>query len=76
MDSFGNVIGRVIAEIITLIEGTLSHYVDITSVGGNITNVSLSAGGELFCLNWANLMTSFAGAMNAMMTVLWNTNSA
>jgi hypothetical protein len=73
MESFGNVLARVIAEIITLIEGTLSHYVDITTVGGNMTNVSLSSAGEQLCLNWSNLMISFAGAMNAMMSALWST---
>jgi hypothetical protein len=76
MDSFGNVLARVVVEIIILIEGTLSHYVDITTVAGNMTNVSLSAGGELFCLNWANLLVSFAGAMNEMLSALMTTNSA
>jgi hypothetical protein len=76
MDSFGNVLAAVVAEIITLIEGTLSHYVDITFVDGNMTNVSLSSVGESFCLNWSNLLVSFAGAMNSMMTALWSTSSS
>ena len=76
MESFGNILGRVIAEIVTLIEGTLAHYVNITYVGGNMTNISLSSTGELFCLNWSNLLVSFAGAMNALMTALWSTRAA
>lgn len=76
MESFGGVLGRVVAEIIVLIEGTLSHYVDITGVDGNITSVALSEAGELFCLNWANFWVSFAGAMNAMMSALWNVHPA
>ena len=75
MGSFGNVLAAVVAETVTLIEGTLAHYVDITFVGGNMTNVSLSPAGELFCLNWSNLLVSFAGAMNSMMTALWTTTS-
>ena len=75
MDSFGNVLAAVVAEIATLIEGTLAYYVDLTFVGGNITNVSLTSTGQLFCLNWSNLLVSFAGAMNSMMTALWTTTS-
>ena len=76
MDSFGNVLAAVVAQIATLIEGTLAYYVDLTFVGGNMTNVSLSPVGELFCLNWSNLLVSFAGAMNSMMTALWSTSSS
>ena len=76
MGSFGNVLAAVVAEMMTLIEGTLAHYVDITFVGGNMTNVSLTSTGQLFCLNWSNLLVSFAGAMNTMMTALWSTSSS
>jgi hypothetical protein len=71
MDSFGTVLGTVIAEIIVLIEGTLSHYVVFTTDGENITNISLSPVGDAFCLNWSNLLVSFAGALNGLMTALW-----
>lgn len=75
MVGIGDLLGRVVAESITLLEGTLAHYVNITSLDGNITNISLSANGEAFCQNWANLLVSFAGALNAMMTALWTTTT-
>ena len=71
MASFGGFIARVVAEMIILIEGTLSHYVDFTTDGENITNISLSPVGDAFCLNWSNLLVSFAGALNELMTALW-----
>jgi hypothetical protein len=74
MDSLGNLLGRLIAEVVVLVEGTLAHYVDISTDGGNITNISLSSAGQSLCQNWANLLVSFAGAMNAMMTALWSTH--
>jgi hypothetical protein len=70
MESFGNVLAYVVVEIIMLIQGTLSAWVDVTAVDGNITNVSLSSSGEAFCCNWSNLIVSFAGAMDSMMTAL------
>ena len=71
MEPFGNLLAYVIVQIITLIEGTLGAWVDITAVDGNITNVTLSSSGEAFCLNWSNLIVSFAGAMDSMMVALW-----
>jgi hypothetical protein len=72
MESFGNVLAYVVVEIIMLIQGTLDAWVDVTAVNGNITNVSLTSSGEAFCLNWSNLMVSFASAMDGMMTALWS----
>lgn len=72
MEAFGNVLAFVIAGIITLIQGTLAGWVDITTVDGNITSIGLTPSGEAFCLNWSNLIVSFAGAMNVMMTTLWS----
>ena len=71
MDALGDVLARVVAETIVLIEGTLAHYVDFTYVSGNMTNISLSASGQSFCQNWSNLFVSFAGVMDSMMTALW-----
>ncbi len=71
MESFGYVLAYVVVEIITLIQGTLAAWVDITAVDGNITNVALSSSGEAFCLNWSNLIVSFASAMNGAMGALW-----
>jgi hypothetical protein len=67
MDSFGTLLAYVVVEVITLIEGTLAAWVDVTALEGNITNVALSPSGEDFCYNWSNLIVSFAGAMDAMM---------
>jgi hypothetical protein len=67
MDTFGGTLARTVLEMITLIEGTLSHYVNITTVDGNISSVSLSSVGELFCQNWSDFLVSFAGAMNEVM---------
>lgn len=74
--AFGDVLGRVVAELVTILEGTLAHYVNITAVSGNITNVSLSTSGQLLCQNWADLLVSFAGALNGVMTALWTTTSS
>ena len=67
MDTFGDVIARVIVDLIALTEGTLAHWVSMTNVSGNITNISLTAEGQAFCLNWSKLIVSFAGAMDDMM---------
>jgi len=72
MTDFGGLLGRVIAEILTLLEGTLSHYVNIT-VDGNVSSYSLSSTGQLFCQNWSNLLVSWAGALNGVMNALWTT---
>ena len=72
MDAFGDVLGRVVAEAIILIEGTLGHYVNFGYVDGNMTNISLSVSGQSFCQNWSDLFVSFAGVMNSMMNALWS----
>jgi hypothetical protein len=71
MDAFGDVLARVIAETIILVEGTLAHFVDFAYVDGNITNISLSPSGQSFCANLSNLLVSFSGALNSIMTTLW-----
>jgi hypothetical protein len=71
MDAFGDVLARVIAETVVLIEGMLAHYVDFVYVDGNITNISLSTSGQSLCANWSDLLVSFGGALNSIMTTLW-----
>jgi hypothetical protein len=70
METFGGVLARAVVEMITLMEGTLSHYVNITAVDGNITSVSLSSVGVAFCENLSNLLVSFAGALDAVMSAV------
>ena len=72
MDSFGTVIARVIAEMTILIEGTLSQWVNITVVDGNITSIALSPLGEDLTYWWARLAVSFAWAMDQMLRTLWS----
>jgi hypothetical protein len=70
--NFGVVIARVIAELTILIEGTLSQWVDITVVDGNIASIALSPLGENLCQTCANFAVSFAWAMDQMLRTLWN----
>ncbi len=70
--NFGVVIARVIAEMTILIEGTLSQWVSITVVNGNIANIALSPLGESLCEVWANFAVSFAWAMDQMLRTLWS----
>lgn len=70
MDTFGNVLARVVVEIVFLLEGTLSHYVNISSVNGNITDIELSSVGVAFCQNLSDLLVSLAGALNVVMNAV------
>lgn len=69
---FGVVIARVIAEMTILVEGTLSQWVNIVVVDGNITSISLSPLGEELCTVWARFAVSFAWAMDQMLRTLWS----
>lgn len=62
---------RVIVESILLIEATLSQWVTITEVDGNIANAVLSPSGEAFAQNWSDLIVSFAWAMDQMLRTVW-----
>ena len=75
MDNFGIVVARVIAEWITLVEGVLSRYVNITSMDGNITNVTLTPLGRSFAEVWSQFLVSYAWAMDQMLRALWGTTS-
>ena len=70
--NFGVVIARVIAEATIVIEGTLSQWVDISVVNGNIANIALSPLGESLCEAWASFAVSFAWAMDQMLRTLWS----
>jgi hypothetical protein len=70
--NFGVVIARVIAEMTILIEGTLSQWVNITVVDGNIANIALSPLGEDLCQMWAKFAVSFAWAMDQMLRTVWS----
>jgi hypothetical protein len=71
MDNFGTVMARVIAEYTVLVEGTLSQWVNITVVDGNITSIALSPLGEDLTYWWARVAVSFAWAMDQMLRALW-----
>ena len=75
MEPFGNILATVIAQVVTLTEGTLAAYVDITTVSGNITNISLSPTGQAFCTNWSNLIVTFAGSMDRILHALSATST-
>jgi hypothetical protein len=70
MDTLGNVLARSVVEVIMLLEGTLSHYVNMTAIDGNITSVALSNAGIAFCQNMSDLLVSFAGALNVVMNAV------
>jgi hypothetical protein len=75
MNNFGVVVARVIAEWITLVEAVLSRYVNITSMDGNITNVTLTPLGYSFADMWSQFLVSYAWAMDQMLRALWGTTS-
>ena len=70
--NFGVVVARVIAEMTVLIEGTLSQWVNIAVVDGNITSIGLLPLGEQFCCAWASFAVSFAWAMDQALRTLWS----
>jgi hypothetical protein len=70
--NFGTVMARLIAEMTVLIEGTLSQYVNIAVVGGNITSIGLTPLGEQFCHVWSDFAVSFAWAMDQALRALWS----
>jgi len=69
---FGVVIARVIAELTILTEATLSKWVNITSVDGNITSITLTSLGDSFADAWSNFIVSFAWAMDQMLRTIWS----
>jgi hypothetical protein len=71
MESFGTVMARLIAESLVLLEGTFSHWVNVTVVDGNITSIALSPLGEQLTSWWASLAVSFAWSMDQMLRALW-----
>lgn len=70
--SFGVVIARVIAELMTVIEGTLAQWVNITVVDGNFASIALSPLGEDLCQVWARFAVSFAWAMDQFLRTVWS----
>jgi len=75
MDNFGVVVARVIAELTVLIEATLAKWVNITSVDGNITSITLTPLGNSFADAWSKFIVSYAWAMDQMLRTLWGTTS-
>ena len=75
MDNFGVVVARVIAELTVLIEATLAKWVSITTVDGNVTNITLTPLGDSFADGWSRFMVSFAWAMDQVLRTLWGTTS-
>jgi len=71
MEAFGSLLATIIAETLTVIEGTLAHYVNMTIVDGISPVYRCRRLDNCFCQNWSELLVSFAGAMNALMTALW-----
>ena len=71
MENFGTVLARVIAEYVMLLEATMSHWVNITVVDGNITSIGLTPLGESLTYWWARLAVSFAWSMDQMLQALW-----
>jgi len=70
--NFGTVIARVIAEMTVLIEGTLSQWVNVTVVDGNITTIGLSPLGEQFCWAWSRFAVTFAWTMDQALRAVWS----
>jgi hypothetical protein len=69
---FGVVIARVIAELTILTEATLSKWVNITTVDGNITSITLTSLGDSFADAWSRFIVSFAWAMDQMLRTIWS----
>ena len=68
---FGVVVARVIAELTMLTEATLAKWVNITTVDGNITSITLTSLGDSFADAWSQFIVSFAWAMDQMLRTLW-----
>lgn len=75
MENFGVILGRLVVEITLILEGTFGHFVNITFEDGNITSVELTSLGDVLCENWSNLLVSFAGFMNVVLSAMWTTTS-
>jgi hypothetical protein len=75
MEDFGVVIARVIAELTMLIESTLAKWVNITTVDGNITSITMTPLGDSFADAWSKFIVSYAWAMDQMLRTLWSTTS-
>jgi hypothetical protein len=75
MDNFGVTIARVIAELTVLTEATLSRWVNVTVVDGNVTSIELTTLGESFANAWSTFLVTYAWAMDQLMRTLWSTGS-
>ena len=71
MDNFAVTVARLIVEVIVLTEATLAKWVDITSVDGNITNVTLTPLGNSFADAWSQFIVSYAWAMDQVLRTVW-----
>jgi hypothetical protein len=71
-DGFGVVVARVIAEMTIVIEGTLSQWVNVSVVDGNVSSISLTPLGEELCKVWANFVVTFAWSMDQMLRTVWS----
>ena len=69
---FGVVVARVIAELTMLTEATLAKWVNITTVDGNITSITLTSLGDSFADAWSKFIVSFAWAMDQMLRTIWS----
>lgn len=72
MESFGVVIARIIAQLTVLTEATLARWVNITTVDGNITSITMTPLGDAFADSWSKFIVSYAWAMDQMLRTLWN----
>jgi hypothetical protein len=69
---FGVVVARIIAELTVLTEATLAKWVNITTVDGNITSITLTSLGDSFADSWSKFIVSFAWAMDQMLRTIWS----
>jgi hypothetical protein len=72
MENFGVVVARIIAELMVLTEATLSRWVNVTVVDGNVTGVELTSLGESFADAWSTFVVTYAWAMDQMLRTLWS----
>jgi hypothetical protein len=65
----GEIIARIIAQVVALVEATLGKWVDVTNVSGNVTP-SLLPSGETYVGSLSDLVEAMMSLMANVMSYL------